>query len=81
MLLVYGKLGLAFQANQRNLTKRSNIIMDKEMLEKLYNELLTIFGDYHPLCITMDSCKDCPLEEVCKPLVEAASHLTVIMEL
>ena len=55
--------------------------MDKEMLEKLYNELLTIFGDYHPLCITMDSCKDCPLEEVCKPLVEAASHLTVIMEL
>ena len=54
--------------------------MNKEMLEKLYNELLTIFGDYRTLCITIDSCKDCPLKEVCKPLVEAASHLTAIME-
>lgn len=54
--------------------------MNKEILETMYKDLLTLFGDYHTLCISMDSCKDCPIEEVCESLVAAQTHLTATIE-
>lgn len=54
--------------------------MDEETLSQMYEHLLTVFADYHVLCISMESCKDCPLEEVCESLVTAQSHLTALLD-
>lgn len=47
----------------------------QDMLKSMYNDILTIMGHYHVFCISEESCKLCPIEEVCEALLEAQYRL------
>ena len=52
----------------------------EEVLKSMYNDILSIMGNYHVFCISQEGCKQCPIEQVCEHLTTAEVLLTELLK-